>query len=88
MPLHTVDEVLQHHPIRNRMWTYDPKSGIFSTFASDLKSLSPWENDPWGRPLQNARRYDAVHDNEGDITHWEGTTSLRGVPIKITVWND
>lgn len=75
---------LQKYPQRNDAWMLHDDGG-FSAEASTLDANG--NKDPWNRPLtvQNSKEH---RDADNDITHWTGTTTVAGDPVKLTIWND
>ena len=83
----TLTELVERYPVRNVRWHghWDIREGVsFTLEASD--HIGVCITDPWNRRLPT----NAVvnRDPEGDITHWDYTTSVAGNPVKLTIFND
>ena len=85
-----VDKILQKYPVRNAAWSkYTGQAGKVSMTAemSMLDHQPPPIKDPWDRPLP-MHSMTAVRGPENEIMFWRGETTVEGVTIPLTIYND
>ncbi len=77
------ESILEKYPQTNMVWSLS-KGRMFVTEASNL--TKPWK-DPWNRIISTTT-IKSVEDDEGEITHWEGYTTVHGQKIELVILND
>lgn len=79
-----VRDILGRFPIRNSQWHHSSKTDAITAEVSSVRGAT----DPWNRPLPPASQWEIFRDGEGDITHWKISTTVAGVHIELTLFND
>ena len=78
----SVQDVLREFPARNNTWM-----ALDSGFCVEISDFGKRPiYDPWGRPIPG--KLTEFRDSENETTHWIGTTTVNGFPIRLTIFND
>jgi hypothetical protein len=79
-----IEGIVAKYPVRNQRWYLS--DGVFHSDASDHDRQHEGMFDPWNRNLPSPAP--VITDEEGDILHWEYTTTVEGTLILLRIYND
>ena len=83
-----VADKVAKYPAKNPAWSYFEPKNSFTIEESTLRGM---QLDPWNRPMPARSSWEVFYHGQGEdreIGGWKAITTIEGVHIELTIFND
>jgi hypothetical protein len=84
-----VADKVAKYPAKNSVWSYFEPKNSFTTEISTLSGNGMV--DPWNRPMKPRSSWEPFyrgHGEDRELSGWTAITTVEGVHIELTIFND